>query len=879
MRGLILILLVSGIAVAGSWEKEFIFSENDLSFTKVNNYDLIVMPDFELPYEAGSPLIPFYTAQILIPVTAELIDISVVDYDKIEIPGNYSLFPVQLAARISSNDFVPFVEPNDSIYSLGTEFPPLRLQAVSSCNKSGYRIASIFLYPISYIPCDSTLFLYTRLKVRIEYNEGVHQPQYLTSSQKTLFSKDVEQLVINPEDVNQYAPPVHQVDDPEIDYVIITSSDLTDDFFPLVNWLRKIGIWADTMSTTSIITYYQGRDLQEKMRNFIIDYFNNHGLKYVLLAGDNSIIPSRQARVICEVGTSDIPTDLYYFDLQWSWDGNHNNIFGERIMYPPDPPFETFDTVDWYYDLYGGRISVENANEVLNFITKLFTYEKSPDPWYEKRILTASAKVNVYYEEWRSQDSIARIASYHGWNDVRRLVMRENNNERAVKDSLNNGFAFGYLFAHGDNDGAYYFDDVHKLYYYTYPRTQTNYGKLTIVNAATCLVGNFEYSDCLAESMTAAPNCALAVMMNSRDGIYIPQMNWHFLGPSENLCVRFYDYFFNDTGRLAATHQRSKEKYVPLCNAYNYLYIWSYYEYNLFGEPYMPMWTDYPQEMAASFPPTIYIGPQNFTVTVTSGGNPVNNAQVCLWKENEIYMQETTNGSGIVNFNINPQGSGYIYVTVTAKNKLPEEDRCRVLVVSGRPDVNFSVINFQPGDVTINRVANQNDFDCWAVGDGGQVFKLNEYGEIDRRFTLNTEYNLTGVAFEYGYPLVGYIVGYKRDNTTTGPKWKGAIWKTTNGGDNWAPIDTLSLPRFPGDIPVPFLNVSAGNGGVVWVSCGHGYVIRSRNSGQTWELKPKPGGENHFGWLWGLWSDHFNSSYAWVCSDQSGLFANKSYLK
>jgi hypothetical protein len=191
--------------------------------------------------------------------------------------------------------------------------------------------------------------------------------------------------------------------------------------------------------------------------------------------------------------------------------------------------------------------------------------------------------------------------------------------------------------------------------------------------------------------------------------------------------------------------------------------------------------------------------------------------------------------------------------------------------------------NYQHGGVTINRVANPDLIGAgefrWAVGDCGQVFKLYEWGEVvpDYPITLNAEYNLTGVAF--GNWAVGYIVGFKRNDPL---KWKGTVWKTTNGGTSW---DSLQTSSFPGNIPVPFLNVDAGSHdfqgvGVVWVSCGHGYVIRSEDGGASWHLsQAKPGGENHFGWLWGISSPYFNNDYAWVCSDQSGLFANKSYLK
>ncbi len=44
--------------------------------------------------------------------------------------------------------------------------------------------------------------------------------------------------------------------------------------------------------------------------------------------------------------TDYIPSDLYFADLQWSYDGNRNNVFGEYSF--------NGDTVDLYYDVYLG---------------------------------------------------------------------------------------------------------------------------------------------------------------------------------------------------------------------------------------------------------------------------------------------------------------------------------------------------------------------------------------------------------------------------------------------------------------------------------------------------------------------------------------------
>jgi photosystem II stability/assembly factor-like uncharacterized protein len=182
--------------------------------------------------------------------------------------------------------------------------------------------------------------------------------------------------------------------------------------------------------------------------------------------------------------------------------------------------------------------------------------------------------------------------------------------------------------------------------------------------------------------------------------------------------------------------------------------------------------------------------------------------------------------------------------------------------------VDLNVNDFKFYGVAINRITIiEATGVSWAVGDNGQVFRLNDTGAVTNHFTLNAAYNLTGVSFATG-GVYGYIVGYKRDSTD---KWKGAIWKTTNNGNNWERTPDQQLPRF--DIPTPFLDVHATDERHVWISCGHGEVLRTID-GNNWERKTKPGGANNFNWLWGI--DAPDTNTAWVCSDQSGLIAMTS---
>jgi Peptidase family C25 len=64
----------------------------------------------------------------------------------------------------------------------------------------------------------------------------------------------------------------------------------------------------------------------------------------VLLGGDVQYVPDRKCYLTVEVNTDVIPADLYYADLQYSWNSDGNSHYGEMT-----------DSVDLYHDVYVGR--------------------------------------------------------------------------------------------------------------------------------------------------------------------------------------------------------------------------------------------------------------------------------------------------------------------------------------------------------------------------------------------------------------------------------------------------------------------------------------------------------------------------------------------
>jgi hypothetical protein len=132
-------------------------------------------------------------------------------------------------------------------------------------------------------------------------------------------------------------------------------------------------------------------------------------------------------------------------------------------------------------------------------------------------------------------------------------------------------------------------------------------------------------------------------------------------------------------------------------------YIFS--ELSLLGDPELPIWMDNPTSFDVTHPTEIEVGQTSFTVHVEdSEGSNIEEAYVCLWKGDEVYLTDYTNSSGDVTFNPSPLTGGIMKVTVTKQDFIPYEGN--VDVGSNEPPNAPSNPNPANGatDVSINAI-------------------------------------------------------------------------------------------------------------------------------------------------------------------------------
>uniref|UniRef100_A0A7C6EFT5 T9SS type A sorting domain-containing protein n=1 Tax=candidate division WOR-3 bacterium TaxID=2052148 RepID=A0A7C6EFT5_UNCW3 len=746
---------------------ELDFKKEDLVINRIDGYDFIMYSGKPFTMEKGAPLLPVLCYYFAIPVDAEVKDVEIVSMEKEELNGIFLPYPCQAIQPFSIEKKSDFIPPDPMIYSSSTPYPKAVVENVPGGWLGGFRIAGLNIYPVQYIGAEKKLIFYKKLKINIHYTEGVYEKIILTKSQIELFTPVVKGFVANPEMVEEFMPQTQTQKGDEVDYLIITSSSLKSNWTPLVNWKTKKGLKTKVIGTDSIYAQYSGRDNQEKIRNCIKDYWQNKGLKYVLLGGDDFIVPDRKTRLAIEESTitGSIPTDMYYADLQWSWDGNNNNYFGEMG-----------DTVDLFFDLYVGRAPVDNATNINTFINKDTIFEKHPDTNYVKTLLLPS---EMLFSPYHGRVINNIIYSYYPSNWRRSKL--EDPPSNAVRDSLNVGYQFCHVADHGSPTSM-------SVFSMSQIPTLTNGIKYNVMNGINCDCGSFDGQDCIAESLVNYPNGGcIATILNARYGLGYPPG----LGPSEMLDLELFKNFINNINELGIALATAKNNLRNLAMSQAPT-RWCVYELTLFGDPNTSIYTQRPRTLTVTHSGSIPAGPQMFRVTVMVSGQPLKNALVCVMKGTEVYSTGRTNSSGWIDLFVYPATSGTMSVTVTAPDCKPYEGTCSVSGSSSQPCITYQSHRIfdqggnnngrlDPGETVRLRVILKNQGNVNATNVNGTLHTSNPFITLIDSVSF---YNNIAINDSAGGD--SFIISVS-PNTPQGTEVEFLINATSNQG-NWTPF-------------------------------------------------------------------------------------------
>jgi hypothetical protein len=661
------LLFAAGTGAARQLSFSVDLSREEISFRNVGEYDLIRIVGCDLTDAVGEPQLPAKLVHVVLPSGARVSGLAVVRVQSQEVPGEFLISPAQNPEILPIPGFTmkkaPFAPPKPSVYESLEPYPRNPVELMSVGNMGSYRIASILVYPFQYIGKERRLIYYSKIECVLECQPS-KQP-FLQGGSHSM-EKIVKGLVLNPDAVE--AKSSQQA---ECEYLIVTSPEFASNFQVLADWKTQKGIPARVVTTDSIYENSEGVDEAEKVRNFIKHAYQNLGTQWVLLGGDAEIVPDRVAYAMtCEYyGHPDedsLRADLYYSDLDGTWNSNGNGIYGEIA-----------DSVDLYPEVFVGRAPASTKAEARYFATKVAIYEKDPPTDYQLDILFLGAI--LWDDPWPYTDAgvgkniIDSLYVPPRFDPITKLYESLGNESyTSVMDALNEGQnlinhdGHGWINYMGVGEGHLDGSDMDAL------RNGYHFG---ILYSIGCWVGAFHY-DAISEHFVNNPlGGGVAFIANSSYGWGSPG-NPGF-GYSDRFDHTFYEKLFLERiNRIGAAIALSKAHYAPRSRAPN-VYRWHQYQLNLLGDPEMPIWTDLPAELTVSFPESVCVGTSRLLITVTSDG-PVVGALVCVTKEGEVYERDYTGFEGKTSLDISPTAPGFLTLTVTAVDHLPSIDSIAV---------------------------------------------------------------------------------------------------------------------------------------------------------------------------------------------------------
>jgi len=548
-------------------------------------YDRVVMPETPNSGDIGYPALPARGATILIPFGSDVAAVEVLSGEKVLIGEELNIEPMGTPAPLSADpSTIPPVTADRAIYKLNSLYPADLSETVGVQVFRGYRMLILKLHPVQYLPARGELYYYPRLTVRVTLDDLDGQELSFRG-----FDEDEQAVgakVDNPADIPSYWA-ADKRGTKSYDLLILTTPSLASAFQPLKDYHDSTGIPTEILTTSDV-----GSSNTEDIRAWLMDRFTDDGVSYLLIGGDDDVIPAKDLFVRSWDGAGAyveyaMPSDIYYACLDGNYNSDGDPYWGE----PTDGRAMT--DVDLVAELYVGRAAVGDAAEVARFIAKTIQYLESDVPYLHNALFVGEhlgfGGVSEYAANSLEQLIDGSVESGYtttGVSSTQYLI-----DELYDRDWVNNSWPRSELTAR-INEGVHllnHFGHGSSGYAMKYNSSQAVAEMLNeqlfFVYSQACLSGHFDDMDCFAENIHIKTDFgAFAVIMNARYG-------WgssnSIDGPSERFHREYWDAVFGEgMPQMGAANHDSKEDNLYRIN--ESCMRWCTYELTLFGDPTIP---------------------------------------------------------------------------------------------------------------------------------------------------------------------------------------------------------------------------------------------------------------------------------------------------
>ena len=670
MKRILTIIILNFILASGQFQLSDInnslhFLMGEINLEDVGEYTRIKENNIGTLLNDGMPEVPVYSTFYKVENGLDY-DFSFVVNDSYVIE-NVNLYPEQ---SISKDVLSTKFDKNIEFYLSESVYPEENLIISDQMAMRDVHFVQISLVPFRYYPHLNQLEVYSDVDIIIE-ESGIP----LENSDNKIseaFVNVYESFLINyvrDEDA--------EYQQPSILYIGSNSAINNNYFQDLLQWRKERGYVVYTATTS------QTGSSSSSIKNYIQDAYDDWSPRpeFVTLIGDDG------------GSYSDIPT---FFE---NWSGYN----GEG-----DHPYSQLEGNDIMGDVFLGRISVRNTNELNVISNKIVHYEKATyigstgTDWYEGAALIgdpSSSGVSCII----TNESIDETLTAYGFEDIRSKYSGSFGSW--MQNELASGVAYfnyrGYWgvsgFGNGNIDAA------------------NNGWKLPFATVITCGTGSFASDNaCLSEYFLRAgtvstPKGAIAAVSTATLGTHTAFNNAVDLGIYWGLFPR------NAETVGSGLHHGKLHLYLTYPgDPNNRVSIFTHW-HSLMGDAATHLWKDTPSGLNVDFPSIIPAGTNYITVNVVDDANlPSENARVTLLNDNEsIFVSKMTDLDGNVTFDLTDANTGNVTVTVTKQDHIPFQDDFNI-------SSNVESININFNQFSIVEVSGDND----GTVNPGEVFNL-----------------------------------------------------------------------------------------------------------------------------------------------------------
>ncbi len=600
-------------------------------------FQVLSLGDGATTMDIGAPMLPRLVERVAIPARSDL-RARVSNAKQVKITG-LRLYPFQ--PPTTDNAVSTEFALDRAAYARNAFFPE-EIAAVSQPQIwRDIRLTELHLTPVRYNPVTQEISIAHAFTVTIEYF-GVnlhHALDYEPTQINPRYAALYRAGLVNYEHLNLADDPF---DLPGTKYLFVMKEEAVAHVQPLIDFRYAQGYKAEVKVFPS-----QGFSSDVDIKNYISSLFGASGLEYVLLVGDAYYSGGPNA--------VDVPMHYWVDSFSDSW---YVSLQGDD---------------DYYADLAIGRIVYDTMADLDRQIAKTMAYLQNPNTssnWAHNSLLVAhQEQYPLKYTQCKEQIrtfpyalEVPNFSTAYGGAGA--------TNMDVINYINNNGAGLLNYRGHG-SDTEWWQWGPSGSFTAAHVNLLTNVDRYFVHFDVCCdnmnIVGY--NGNCLAESFMKAVGAAVAV-----NGAIIPS----YTIPNHDYDREFYKGLFHNG--IWNIGYASNYANVTVVSLHGSLGRSNYRTYLWLGDSALDLWTNTPQPLALSYSSTVNLASQDFAVTVTRNGIPVQNALVCA-QSAAAYARGFTNGSGTAYlvFSEYPPEPTSVTITATAHNGLPATGTCTII--------------------------------------------------------------------------------------------------------------------------------------------------------------------------------------------------------